>query len=318
MSLVSGATAQEWRVPMQQDGARLDHFLTICYPSWSRRELVELIAGGHARLNGRSVKKSVPVRAGDIVTTLLTAALLPNGTLPITVVHADDTLVVLDKPTGIPSVALRHHETATVANFLATHYPDTLTASPRGLEAGLVHRLDTPTSGLLVAARTRVAYTALRQQFRAHTVEKQYLALVEGHLRVSGQIVSSLEPTGPGGRHLRVRLHPQGEPHAVTTYTPLTVFADYTLMRVTLVTGLRHQIRAHFASGGYPIVGDSQYGAHGQAQRLYLHAERLAFTHPTTNTRVHFTSPTTREFVALAEQWVGEKEREIRPEKEPR
>ena len=99
---------------------------------------------------------------------------------------ADEALLILDKPAGIPSIALRHDETNTVPNFLLAHFPETATVSPRPLETGVVHRLDTSTSGLLLVARTPFAYTTLRQAFHSHTVEKQYLALVEGQVRNRG------------------------------------------------------------------------------------------------------------------------------------
>lgn len=295
----------QWIVAAGEEGFRLDAFLAsrlaALASSLSRREIAELITARQVRVNGRPSKKGARVHAGDTITTPVTLSFSANAALSIRVVYADDTLVVLDKAAGIPSVALRHSETGTVANFLAARFPETLSISPRPLECGLLHRLDTATSGVLLAARTPDAYVSLRDQFRAHTVEKQYMAVVEGCLHGSGQVTSRLVPSGPRGRHMQVSTLGQGQ-EANTAYVPIAASERYTLVRVSITTGVRHQIRAHFAALGYPIVGDTYYGAPRGASRLYLHAEALAFTSPATGQRLHCTSPAPQDFATLLER----------------
>ena len=291
----------QWVVAANEGALRLDTFLAARLRSLPRRDIVELIASGQVLLNGRASKKGMRVRAGDTVTAPAGLSLRPNPTLPIGVVYADDTVVVLDKPAGIPSLALSHTETDTVANFLVARFPETVTAGPRLLESGLVHRLDTPTSGLLLAARTPSAYASLREQWSARIVEKQYLAVVEGHLRAGGQMSYCLAPEGPRGRRMHVVATGQGQ-EALTSYAPVQALPGYTLVRVTLTTGVRHQIRAHLAALGHPIVGDTCYGTAEQTVRLYLHAEELAFLHPTTGQHVRFTSPTPSDFSTFVER----------------
>jgi 23S rRNA pseudouridine1911/1915/1917 synthase len=218
--------------------------------------------------------------------------------LPIPILYADDAIVVVNKPSGIPSVALRHDEIDTVANFLLAQFPDTAAASPRALEAGIVHRLDTATSGVLLAARTDQAYRALRDQFSKRTVEKQYLAVVHGQLQQSGERRSFLRPSGARGQRMK-ETTARDEQEAQTSYAPISQFFHHTLIRVTIPTGVRHQIRVHLAALGHPIVGDSLYGALQDTERLCLHAEVLAFLHPQTNTRVHFTCPLPEDFQAV-------------------
>ncbi|MBI3300623.1 MAG: hypothetical protein HYZ72_00875 [Deltaproteobacteria bacterium] len=145
----------QWVVAANEEAWRLDTFLAARLRPLPRRDIVELIARGQVLLNGRPGKKGLRVRVGDTVTAPAALSLPPNPALPIDVVYADDTVLVLDKPAGIPSLALRHSETDTVANFLVARFPETVTAGPRPLESGVVHRLDTATSGLLLAARTR-------------------------------------------------------------------------------------------------------------------------------------------------------------------
>jgi 23S rRNA pseudouridine1911/1915/1917 synthase len=278
------------------DGApRLDVFLAARLPTVARREIAGWITNGHVRLNGRPCTKGTRLRANDTISVSAVLSLRPNPRLPINILYEDHALLVLDKPVHIPSVALRHEETDTVANFLLAHFPETGKASPHSLEAGVVHRLDTLTSGILLAARTPYAYTALRQQFSAHTVMKHYLALIEGHLKKQGQISVPLEPIGSRGQRMRGVSSGRGQ-EAYTAYTPETILSKHTLLRINITTGVRHQIRAHLAVLGHPIVGDTLYGAIKTGTRLCLHAEALEFVHPTTGQHVRFTSPLPEDF----------------------
>ena len=290
----------QWVVAANEGAVRLDTFLATRLQPLPRRDIAALIASGQVLLNGRTSKKGLRVHAGDTVTAPVVCSVRPNPALPIAVVYADDTVVVLDKPAGIPSLALRHTETDAVTNFLVARFPETVTVGPRPLESGLVHRLDTPTSGLLLAARTPAAYASLRKQWSARTVEKQYLAVVAGQLQAGGQVSCGLAPAGPRGQRMRVVAPGQGQA-ARTLYAPVEALPGYTLVRVTLATGVRHQIRAHLAALGHPIVGDTCYGAAAQTVRLCLHAEALAFLHPTTGQHVRFTSPTPPDFSAFVE-----------------
>ncbi len=289
----------QWVVATSEEALRLDTFLARRFPSLSRREIVELVASGRARLNGHSGKKGTRVCQGDIIAAPSLPALTPNPDLPITVIYVDDTVVVLDKATGIPSIALRHVETHTVANFLVASFPETLTVGPHSLECGLIHRLDTATSGLLLAARTPEAYASLREQFHSRTVEKQYVAVVEGCLRTSGQVTSCLAPSGLRGQLMRLVPTGQGQ-EASTAYEPVATSLSRTSVRLTITTGVRHQIRVHLATLGHPIVGDRHYGSPSGAPRLYLHAEVLAFTSPATGQRVRCMSPAPQDFFAVA------------------
>jgi 23S rRNA pseudouridine1911/1915/1917 synthase len=286
-----------WTVASEEDGVRLDVFLARHLSSFSRRERATLIARQQVLLNGRPAVKSATVRANDRVSVRTSFALAPQPDLPVHLVYADDILVVVSKPSGMPSLALRHTDSGTVANFLLAHFPETVTAGSRELEAGLVHRLDTDTSGLLIAARTPFAHESLRRQFHNHQVKKEYIALVEGIVPTAGKIAVPLTATGKRGQHVRLATPPNGQ-QALTLYTPVDQLPKHTLLRVTLVTGARHQIRVHLATIQHPIVGESRYGGRARqvAQRLCLHAETLVFTHPQTGESLRFTSPVPEDF----------------------
>ncbi|MBM4259703.1 MAG: RluA family pseudouridine synthase [Deltaproteobacteria bacterium] len=297
---------RQWHVSAPDNGRRLDTFLITHLPNITRRDITAWIAAGHARVNDRVRVKGSVLHAGDTVTLSFSLDLLPNPDLPIEIVWADDAIVVVNKPSGIATVALRHDEIATVANFLRAHFPDTTAASPRALEAGVVHRLDTATSGLLLVARTPEAYTALREQFSHHTVEKRYLAVVHGRIHRSGERRSLLQASGVRGQRMKETTESGQE--AQTTYVPITHFAHHTLIQVTILTGVRHQIRVHLSALGHPIVGDALYGPSIDDGRLCLHAESLAFTHPETGARVQFTCPPSEDFQSVLQQARKEKE----------
>lgn len=284
-------------VDMPSSGLRLDVFLCRHVDGLGRRAAQEAIATGQIRLNGRRARKSDLVHEGDQVELgdcIPNAVLLrPNPALEIPVLYEDDALVALDKPAGIPSVALRATETDTAANFLVTRFPETATVGPSPLEAGLVHRLDTETSGVLLAARTAPAYADLRRQFRQRQVLKDYIAVAEGDIRQPGEIRAPLVATGRHQHQMRVLQPGESNPAAraaVTIYRPLRRFGTATLLALRIETGVMHQIRAHLAFLGHPVIGDTKYGSRSVAPRQLLHATRLVIRHPDGGHRLSLTS----------------------------
>lgn len=298
-----------WTVPAQDDLVRLDTFLIRHLPGMSRRAIFSLLNTGQVCLNQRPGKKGDRVRGGDRVQARVQLCLRPNPSLPVRVVYTQGAVLGLDKPPGVPSVALRFSDTNAVANYLAAHYPETTLSSlsPRApLEAGVVHRLDTPTSGLLLAARTAAAHTALRAQFSGRQITKGYLAWVHGQpdeREFEGTRHFFLVAEGKRGHRMRVISSERDQTsrhrvqEAVSAYTRLETRSGYTLIRIRLHTGVRHQIRAHLAALGYPLVGDTLYGAPPGACRLALHAETLGFVHPDTGQSVRLVSPATPDFL---------------------
>jgi len=272
---------------------RLDAFLASCLSHLSRRTIQELIDTGQVLISGRKGKKGWRLIAGEEVFILQPPApyLQPNPSLPVRLLYTDEDLVILDKPAGTPSHALRYTETNTAANFLVAHFPELAQVGKSPLEAGLAHRLDTATSGLLVATRNTHAYAFLRKQFTQHKVYKEYLTLVEGRVAQAGNITLSLTSSGRHGSRVFPASPRWGE-ETMTHYTPLKTFSDFTLLRVTISTGVRHQIRAHLATIGHPIVGDTLYGKPTiPFPRLFLHASVLELTHPRSGQKASFKSP---------------------------
>jgi len=255
---------------------QLDERLKALYPDASRRGLKQWLATSRVRVNGTVVRRGdVPVDAGDRVE--LTAPPPPACPRPLVLVHEDRDILVVEKPSGLLSVATEGERTRTAYRLLR----DWLAArGPAGARLFIVHRLDRETSGLIVFAKTVAAKRTLQSQFAARAVERVYIALVEGVLRTAeGTFTSRLTED----RSLRVR--PTSDHHAgreaITRYRVVARRREGTLVEVRLVTGRRGQIRAQLAAAGHPIAGDREYGARTDPlRRLALHATRLGFAHP--------------------------------------
>jgi 23S rRNA pseudouridine1911/1915/1917 synthase len=202
--------------------------------------------------------------------------------LAFRVVHEDPSLAVIDKPGGVAGHALDPRQRGTVAGFLLARYPEAASVGDR-LAPGLVHRLDTGTSGLLVAARTHAAFLALRSAWRAGNVCKTYLAIVRGRLQSAATIEVALAHDPADRRRMVAATGARRAWRATTHIEPLHVFGDRTLVRASMQTGVMHQIRVHLALHGHPVLDDALYGdaAVGLPPgRHALHACELRFPHP--------------------------------------
>jgi 23S rRNA pseudouridine1911/1915/1917 synthase len=299
---------RELIVPADASPERLDKLVARLF-SVSRARAMDWIAEGRVRVDGLRGPKAQMVSAGAKVSVEMPPpdAPAPQADLPIRVVHADAHVIVIDKPAGMPSHPLKPGELGTAANGLVARFPELAGVGP-AREGGLVHRLDTDTSGLLLAARTEAAHAQLRAQFTARAVEKGYLALVAGELHAGGEIELALAHDPKDPRRVRAASDPEwaalhdARP-ALTRFTPLERRGGFTLVEVEIATGVLHQIRAHLAFIGHPLAGDLLYEGPtlpGLA-RHFLHAARLGFAHPD-GTRAQFASPLPAELKSILEQ----------------
>lgn len=279
----------------------------------SRGRAMDWIAEGRVRIDGRRAPKGAPVQEGARISVQRPPPdqPAPQPELPIRIVHADAHVVVADKPAGMPSHPLKPGETGTAANALVGRFPELAQVGPSPREGGLVHRLDTDTSGLLLAARTGAAHAMLRAQFTARTVEKGYLALAAGEVHAGGEIALPLahDPRDPR-RMMAISDVEYAEEHgarnAVTRFSPLELRGGFTLLAVEIPTGVMHQIRAHLAFIGHALAGDELYGGPELPglQRHFLHAARLAFLHPD-GARVTYESPLPAELAEVLKGLAG-------------
>ncbi len=300
----------EARVPPQAAGRRLDQVLAQLFADHSRTRLKGWIDAGMVRLDGAVPRPRDRVAGGESV---LIDAVLENEVplvpqpLPLAIVHEDDSLIVVDKPAGLVVHPGAGNADRTLQNALLAH-DAALAKLPR---AGIVHRLDKDTSGLLVVARSPAAHAALVRRLEAREVHREYQAVCVGAMTGGGTV------DAPIGRHRtdRVRMAVRGDGReAVTHYRVLARFRAHTHVRVVLETGRTHQIRVHLAHAGYPIVGDPTYGRRlalpkGVApsleavlrgfRRQALHAACLAFVHPASDVACRFESPLPADFERL-------------------
>lgn len=294
----------------EQAGERLDRVLARALPEYSRTRLQGWIRDRRVRVDGVPARASQALAQGQ--TVVLEAQIEPviedaPEAIALDVVFEDAALIIVNKPPGLvvhPGAGNRH---GTLVNALLHHAPE-LSRLPR---AGLVHRLDKDTSGLLVVARTTAAHAALVAALERREIHREYLALVKG------EIVAGARIEAPIGRHptARTRMAVNARGRAAVTHTRvLERVAGYTLLAVTLETGRTHQIRVHLSHGGHPIVGDKVYGgrqmlaaglspASAEAVRRFprqaLHATRLEFSHPASGKDVAFEAPMPEDMAAL-------------------
>ena len=261
-------------------GQRLDRFLAA--PVGSRAQAQVLIDAGAVTVDGRSVPKSHPVAAGEEV---VVAELAPTATAvevapaPFAVVWEDEHLLVVDNPAGVVVHPARGHRTGTLAQALAGR----AAGGEDPGRAGIVHRLDRDTSGLLVVARSDAVHRALREQLAARELRREYRTLVEGHPQSRTGTIEA--PVGRDRRDRTLVSIDTDEPREARTHFEIErLLPAAALLRVVLDTGRTHQIRVHLAAIGLPVAGDPQYGRAGAfgLERQFLHAARLAFVHPVT------------------------------------
>ena len=254
---VATATTNE-RELFVTEPARLDAFLLRSCPALSRRVARRLIDDGLVRVNGRIVPKGARVLEGDRI-ALPALRLEPEPDLAVRVVHLDERLIALDKPGCMPSHALDPRQRGTVAGFLAGRFPETAELGG-ALSSGLAHRLDTGTSGLLLAARTAASYEALREAFRSGAVGKRYLALVAGVPEPRSTIDRPLAHDPRDRRRMIAALPGLRAWSARSEVTTIRAAGGRALVEVTLRTGVTHQARVHLALVGCPVLGDVLYG----------------------------------------------------------
>ena len=305
---------REFRVPAEEAGRRLDVFLTRRLPEWSRSQVQRQIRAGLVTVGSQTVYKvGEGVAAGDRVTIRATRQELRAVAedLPLAVVYEDDDLVVVDKPAGMVVHVGAGVKFGTLVNALL-HHIGTLSGTAGDLRPGIVHRLDKMTSGLVLVAKNDFTHRHLAAQFKARQVHKRYTVLVHGRVpRDRGEIAQAVgrDPV----HRVRMKAGGIGAREALTRYRVLRRFPHFTLLEAEPLTGRTHQIRVHFSSLGYPVVGDTLYRAPARIRigaeqptlgRNFLHAAAIEFEHPRTGQAMRFEAPLPaelRDFLRLIE-----------------
>lgn len=302
---------EEATIPSQHHGQRIDVVLAQLFPNYSRSQLVSWLKEGSITVDDGHLRPKDKVFGGEHVLLQVTIAASDDCSaaenIPLHVIFEDEHLLIVNKPAGLvvhPGAGNRKH---TLVNALLHHAPP-LHHLPR---AGIVHRLDKDTTGLLIIAKTLSTHTSLVRQMQSREIQRHYLTLVYGHIISGGTIDTNY------GRHPRNRLKmavcSQGR-QAITKYAVRKQHQFATLLDVTLMTGRTHQIRVHMAHINHPVVGDPLYGGRARFpagigdnlrhvlqtfNRQALHACTLSFIHPNTKERLTFSAPLPDDFQNL-------------------
>jgi 23S rRNA pseudouridine1911/1915/1917 synthase len=302
----------EARVPLTAAGRRFDQTLAELFPDYSRSRLTGWIKSGAATLDGANAPPRQLLRGGELVrleAELETEVESAPEDIALAIVYEDEHLLVIDKPPGLVVHPGAGNASGTLLNALLHHDPK-LAELPR---AGIVHRLDKDTSGLMVVAKTLPTMTALVDMLSRHDVQRQYEAVVLGSM-VSGGTVDAPIGRSMGDRLRQAVREDETGKHAVTHYRLRERFRAHSLLQCNLETGRTHQIRVHLAHINHPLVGDPLYGgglklprratpelvaALRGFRRQALHAEKLAFGHPATGELLSFSAPRPADMTAL-------------------
>lgn len=285
MAKISQTVSDEMR------GARLDKAMVTLFQGASRARVKRAIDAGEVRVNGRRLAKGGVVNPGDVIEVEETLVAGGEGPCvaepeaPLSVLFASDAVLVLDKPAGQATAPLRDGETGTLANALVGHHPEVASFGYSPREPGIVHRLDTETSGCVLAARSEPAFGTLRAALQEERIEKEYLLVcLSENLPDQGTIEYPIANHPKDKKRVYPCIHPRDVMRyaprpAVTSFTVERRAGRFALVRAHAARAVRHQIRAHFAALGHPLVGDGLYGGEKVPglERHALHASRISF-----------------------------------------
>jgi 23S rRNA pseudouridine1911/1915/1917 synthase len=292
------------RIEPGADGQRADSFLASLWKvsvAEARRRWVATAVRVDGRLARKGDRLAVgaelefeePTTSSNKETGTTGTGIRPDASIELMVLYCDAHLVAVDKPAGIASHPLGLDEIGTAASAIVARFPECAAASPDAREGGLVHRLDHGTSGVLLAARSRAAWMSLRQALGAEACNKRYLAEVNGHPPPVGRIDAAIGRTGRAGGTVRVGGGGRRPLAAETRWRVVTETKDTALVVAELHRGRPHQVRAHLAAAGFPLVGDTRYGAPRPLTdaEFHLHAWSVSFVHPVTGEALVISAP---------------------------
>lgn len=296
---------ESFEVEAEQEGERLDKFLSIIYPEFSRAFFQKLIKSKQASVNETPQKASYCVKIDDIVTVEIPDAVettIEPENIPLDILYEDDDVLIVNKPKGMVVHPSAGHYSGTLVNAIMYHCKDTLSGINGEIRPGIVHRIDMDTTGSLIVCKNDEAHVNIAQQIKEHSVNRIYVGIVCGNVKEDSGTVEGAIGRHPIERKKMAINEKNGKP-AITHYKVLERFKNYTYMQFKLETGRTHQIRVHMASIGHPLLGDTLYSSgrlpfkHLQGQ--CLHAKTIGFIHPKTGEYMEYSAPLPEYFEKL-------------------
>lgn len=294
-----------FEVTEEQDGERLDKYLSILYPDTSRSFFQKLIKEHSVLVNEKPEKSSYRMNVEDIVTIhfpdAVETAIEPED-IPLDIIYEDDDLLIVNKPKGMVVHPSAGHYSGTLVNSIMYHCKDSLSGINGEIRPGIVHRIDMDTTGSLIICKNDTSHISIAEQIKVHSVNRIYEGIVIGNVKEDEGTIE-----GPIGRHpierKKMSINEKNGKPAITHYKVLKRFGNYTYMQFKLETGRTHQIRVHMSSIGHPLLGDTLYSngkspfKHLEGQTL--HAKTIGFIHPSKNEYMEFDAPLPEYFVKL-------------------
>ena len=289
------ARTEELLVLPEEDGQRLDKFLSERLEELTRTAAEKLAISGKVCKSGVALSKSYKVRAGDCIAVTIPAPVeaevLPEA-IPLDIVYEDADLLVVNKPKGMIVHPGAGNPSGTLVNALLAHCGDSLSGIGGVIRPGIVHRIDKDTSGLLIVAKNDFAHVRLAEQIKAHSFTREYEAVVYGNVKQDQGLIDA-----PIGRHptdrKKMAVTEKNSRSALTRFEVIARYQGFTHVRLILETGRTHQIRVHMAYLGHPVAGDERYGPKKGIRELHgqcLHAKKIGFRHPRTGEWLDFDS----------------------------
>lgn len=289
---------KEFCIGLDDEGKRLDFFLSENIEGYSRTYMQKIINEGYCKINGIIAKPKLKLKDRDKVETVIPDP-VPLEAEPekieLNIIYEDNDIIIINKPQGMVVHPAHGNYSGTVVNALLEHCGslsdyNSLTGINGVMRPGIVHRIDKDTSGIIVVAKTNEAHLSLSLQFKEHTITRKYAALLEGRLKDDSGRIETLIGRNPKDRKKMSVVREKGK-KAITHYRVLERFTNNTFIEAVLETGRTHQIRVHMAALGHPVVGDTIYGYNKQrfdTKGQLLHAKVLGFNHPTRNEYIEF------------------------------
>ncbi len=288
---------EEFEVRNEQEGERLDKYLSIIYPDISRSFFQKLIKEEQIFVNGKQEKGSYHVKEDDIVLVQIPdaveTAIVPEN-IPLDILYEDDDILIVNKPKGMVVHPSAGHCSGTLVNAVMYHCKDSLSGINGEIRPGIVHRIDMDTTGSLIVCKNDDAHMKIARQIKEHSVNRIYEGIVCGNVKSDEGTVNAAIARNPKDRKKMAVVESNGKP-AVTHYKVLERYKNYTYMQFKLETGRTHQIRVHMSSIGHPLLGDELYSGRQHSfsslKGQTLHARWIGFIHPRTNNYVEFEAP---------------------------